>query len=60
MPDGLPCLGPSRATPDVIHAFGHGHVGLVAGPRTGRLVAQMIGGRDPEIPIEPFSPARFR
>ena len=60
MPDGLPCLGPSRATADVIHAFGHGHVGLVAGPRTGRLVAQIVGGRTPEIPIEPFSPARFR
>ncbi|MBR0665189.1 FAD-binding oxidoreductase [Roseomonas hellenica] len=60
MPDGLPCLGPSRATPDVIHAFGHGHVGLVAGPRTGRLVAQLLAGREPEIPIAAFSPARFR
>ena len=59
-PDGMPCLGPSRRSPDVIHAFGHGHVGLVAGPRTGRLVAQMVAGRAPEIPVAPFSPARFR
>lgn len=59
-PDGMPCLGPSRRSPDVIHAFGHGHVGLVAGPRTGRLVAQMLAGRAPEIPVAPFSPARFR
>lgn len=59
MPDGLPCLGRSSATPDVIHAFGHGHVGLVAGPRTGRLVAQLLGGRKPEIPVEPFAPSRF-
>jgi D-amino-acid dehydrogenase len=59
-PDGLPCLGPSRATADVIHAFGHGHIGLVASARTGRLVAQMVGGRAPEIPMAPFEAARFR
>lgn len=59
MPDGMPCLGPARATPDVIHAFGHGHTGLVAGARTGRLVAQLLGGRQPEISITPFAPARF-
>lgn len=58
-PDGLPCLGRSRVTADVLHAFGHGHVGLAAGPRTGRVVAQLIGGRPPEIPIAPFDPARF-
>ncbi len=60
MPDGLPCLGPSRDTPDVIHAFGHGHVGLVASARTGRVVAQMVGGRAPEIPVHAFDAARFR
>lgn len=59
MPDGMPCLGPSRATPDVVLAFGHGHVGMVGGPRTGRVVAQLLSGQAPEIPIEPFSPRRF-
>ncbi|WP_051014791.1 NAD(P)/FAD-dependent oxidoreductase [Teichococcus cervicalis] len=59
-PDGMPCLGPSRATPDVIHAFGHGHVGMVGGPRTGRIVAQLLSGQAPEIPIAPFAAARFR
>jgi len=59
MPDGLPCLGPARATGDIVHAFGHGHVGLVAGPRTGRLVAQLVGQRQPEIELAPFSPRRF-
>jgi D-amino-acid dehydrogenase len=59
MPDGLPCLGPAAATPDVLLAFGHGHVGLVAGPRTARLVVAMLAGRRPEIPIEPFRPSRF-
>lgn len=59
-PDGLPCLGPSSASPAIVHAFGHGHVGLVAGARTGRIVTQLISGQAPEIPIEPFSAARFR
>lgn len=59
MPDGLPCLGPARASADVLCAFGHGHVGLVAGPRTARVVAAMLAGRPPEIPVEPFRPSRF-
>jgi D-amino-acid dehydrogenase len=59
MPDGLPCLGPAAATPDVLLGFGHGHVGLVAGPRTARILAAMLAGRPPEIPVEPFRPARF-
>ncbi|MBL6079802.1 FAD-binding oxidoreductase [Belnapia sp. T18] len=59
MPDGLPCLGPSRATADVVHAFGHGHVGLVSAPRTGRLVAQMLTGQPAEIDLAPYDPRRF-
>jgi D-amino-acid dehydrogenase len=59
MPDGRPCLGYSRASRDVVYAFGHGHVGLVGSARTGRVVAQLIGGREPEISIAPFDPKRF-
>jgi len=58
-PDGLPCLGHASASRDIIHAFGHGHVGLVSSARTGRLVAQLLSGRAPEIPLEPFDPRRF-
>lgn len=59
MPDGMPVLGAATGCADVIHAFGHGHVGLVAGARTGRVVAQLLAGLPPEIPIEPFTAARF-
>ncbi len=59
MPDGLPCIGPARATADVVHAFGHGHVGLVAAPRSARLVAQMLTGQATEIDAKPFDPRRF-
>ncbi|MBW4090954.1 MAG: FAD-dependent oxidoreductase [Proteobacteria bacterium] len=58
--DGLPCIGPARATADVVHAFGHGHVGLAAGATTGRLVADLIGGRPPTIDPAPYAPGRFR
>jgi len=59
LPDSLPALGPSRATPDVVYAFGHGHVGLTAAPMTGKIVADLIGGRPPTIDISAFAPGRF-
>jgi D-amino-acid dehydrogenase len=59
-PDGLPCLGPASGCRDVVHAFGHGHVGLTAGATTGRIVADLIAGRTPETDIAPYTAARFR
>ena len=59
MPDGLPCIGPARASADIILAFGHGHVGLCASARTGRLVAQLLAGAAPEVALAPFDPQRF-
>jgi D-amino-acid dehydrogenase len=59
MPDGRPCIGTARATNDVVYAFGHGHIGLVGSARTGRLVAQLIAGRETEIPLRPFDPRRY-
>lgn len=58
-PDGLPCIGPSRACSDVIHAYGHGHVGLAGSARTGKLVGDLLIGRTPEIDLSPYSPQRF-
>ncbi len=59
LPDSLPVLGPSRASPDVIYAFGHGHVGMTAAPMTGRIVADLVAGRPPPIDIAPFDAGRF-
>lgn len=58
-PDGIPCIGPASKSKDIIHAYGHGHIGLVGSARTGRLVAQLVNGDSPEIPLSPFSPQRF-
>ena len=59
LPDSLPALGRSRASPDVIYAFGHGHVGMTAAPMTGRIVADLVAGRPAPIDIAPFDPGRF-
>lgn len=60
MPDGLPCLGPASASADILHGFGHGHVGLVAAPRSAELLVALLAGTAPPIPPAPYSPHRFR
>ena len=59
MPDGRPCIGYSSTSRAVVYAFGHGHIGLVSSARTGRIVAQLLGNREPEIPLAPFDPRRY-
>lgn len=59
LPDSLPAIGRSRASPRVIHAFGHGHLGLTQSAGTARLVADLLTDRPPAIDISAFSPQRF-
>ena len=58
-PDGLPCLGPASGCADIVHAFGHGHVGLTAGPATGKIVSAIISGRPLNIDLSPYAARRF-
>lgn len=58
--DGLPVLGPATASADIIHAFGHGHIGLAASAKTAALVADLVGERQPTVDLSPFSAKRFR
>lgn len=59
MPDSLPVIGASSRSRDIVYAFGHGHIGLAAGARTGLLAADLILRRPPHIDISAFSPSRF-
>lgn len=59
LPDSLPVIGPSRASERIVYAFGHGHLGLTQSAGTGRLVADLLAGRPPAIPLAPFSAERF-
>ncbi|MFD2051711.1 NAD(P)/FAD-dependent oxidoreductase [Mesorhizobium calcicola] len=59
LPDSRPVIGPSRNSPRVIHAFGHGHLGLTLAPITARLVVELIGGRGDPAHLAPFAADRF-
>ncbi len=57
--DSLPLIGEIGQT-GVITAFGHHHIGLTSGPKTGRLVADLLspqGGTN--LDLTAYSPNRF-
>lgn len=57
--DSLPFLGASSLHPDVLFAFGHHHIGLTAGPKTGRLIADIVSDRLPNMDMKPYRVNRF-
>ena len=59
LPDSLPAIGRSKATPKVVYAFGHGHLGLTQSAGTARLVADLLTDVSPAIDLTSFSPQRF-
>ena len=59
LPDTLPAIGPSQKSPRIIHAFGHGHLGLTQSAATGRLLCELISGETSSFDLTPFSPQRF-
>ncbi|WP_294640266.1 FAD-binding oxidoreductase [uncultured Aureimonas sp.] len=59
LPDSLPAIGFSRGSRRVVHAFGHGHLGLTQSAGTARIVADLLTGRAPPVDLAPFSPQRF-
>ncbi len=59
LPDSLPVIGRSRLHDGIFYAFGHQHVGLTCAPRTGRLIADLLAGRTPNIDLESYRVDRF-
>ena len=59
LPDSLPVIGPSPVFGNLFFAFGHQHVGLTGGPRTGQLIADLVAGRAPNMDIRSFRADRF-
>ncbi|MGC1781908.1 MAG: FAD-dependent oxidoreductase [Acidobacteriaceae bacterium] len=58
-PDELPILG--RAEADRCwHAAGHYRNGILLAPATARMMAQAILGEPTDVPLQDFSPSRFR
>ena len=58
-PDGTPVVG---ATPvdDLLLATGHGTLGWTMACGTGRVIADLVSGREPEIDIAGLSMQRYR
>jgi D-amino-acid dehydrogenase len=59
MPDSLPVISGSAKHRNAFFAFGHGHVGLTLGAVTGRIVADLVAGRDPGLDMRPYRIDRF-
>lgn len=58
-PDTLPVISRSATYAHIPYAFGYGHLGLTQGPTTGKLVGDLLSGRDPPIRLEPYTIERF-
>jgi D-amino-acid dehydrogenase len=59
LPDGLPVLGAAPNTANAYFAFGNSHFGMSAGPVMGKLIGELVSGRNPSIDLTPFAPGRF-
>lgn len=57
--DSIPIIGEVPGVSGAYMGFGHHHIGLTGGPKTGRLLAQMIAGRTPNTDTSVYAPARF-
>jgi D-amino-acid dehydrogenase len=58
-PDTIPVISTSPNVENVFYGFGHGHLGLTQAAVTGRLLADLIAGREQKIFLAPFHARRF-
>lgn len=59
LPDTKPVIDRSSRLKNVFLAIGHGQLGLTLGATTGRLISDMVAGRQPTLDLTPFSAKRF-
>ncbi|MGR4000284.1 MAG: FAD-dependent oxidoreductase [Alphaproteobacteria bacterium] len=57
--DSIPLIGEVPGVRGAYFGFGHHHIGLTSGPRTGRWLADLVSGRSPNVDISAYSPSRF-
>ena len=58
-PDSLPCIGEVPGQVNLFSAFGHSHYGFGMAPNTGRIVAELVSGQQPNVDITPYRIDRF-
>jgi D-amino-acid dehydrogenase len=59
-PDGLPYIGRTARFANLAIATGHAMLGITLGPITGKLVAQVLSGEQPELDLGLLAPDRYR
>jgi D-amino-acid dehydrogenase len=57
--DNTPVLGRLPGSPNVSVCTGHGANGLLLGPYSARLVAELVAGKEPSMELSPFGAERF-
>ena len=57
--DSIPLLGPVPNVKGAYAAFGHHHIGLTGGPKSGRMIADLISGKHSNLDMGVYAPARF-
>ena len=57
-PDKLPLIGPWTRDQSVFLATGHEGLGITTSLGTAKILAAQIAGKNPDIPMEPYLPAR--
>jgi glycine oxidase len=57
-PDGMPYLGRIPGTDNAFLAAGHYRAGIQLSPTTARIMADLLAGRPPTVPIDAFRPDR--
>jgi D-amino-acid dehydrogenase len=57
--DSLPVIGSVPGCRGLMLAFGHHHVGMTSGPKTGRLISDLITGRQTQLDLSPYHVSRF-
>jgi D-amino-acid dehydrogenase len=58
LPDNVPVLARSPRHDSVFFAFGHSHLGMTMGPVSGRIIADLVAGRDPGLDMAPYAAVR--
>jgi sarcosine oxidase subunit beta len=58
-PDALPVIEASPDIEGLVIAMGFSGHGFCLGPVTGRILADLVQGRAPDLPLAPFTLARF-
>lgn len=58
--DDLPVIDRAPGWRNLLAATGHGMMGISMAPATGKLITEIVAGRDPSIDVSPFSLKRFQ